>query len=608
MKKPKVTIVIPVYNGEKYVKEAIDSGLNQTYKNIEILVINDGSTDNTESIVKEYTNKVKYIHKENGGVSTVLNLAIKEMSGEYFSWLSHDDRYYPKKVETEINYLIDKKLLGTKTILYSDYDLIDEKSKVLSKAIKDHKMLEEKEEYALLRGTVNGITLLIPKIAFKECGNFDESLRCAQDYDLWYRMMKKGYKYKHIPEILASTRIHKKQVTNTNPKVITEGNNFWIKMIDDIPLNIKEKLENSEYSYYYEMAVFLKTTPYDEARLHCEKKYLEIEKKTDINKIKISVIIPFYNRINLVKRAINSVINQSHKNWEILLINDGTKENTEDLKSFIKNNKKIKLIEFSKNKGASSARNAGINAASGEYIAFLDSDDEFTKDKLKTQLTQMVLKNYKISHTSYIREGIGNENTIMHSGIQTGKMIPKLIESCQIATPTVMIKTDYLKNNNYQFNPNLIYGEDTCFWITILKSEKLLGIDMPLAIVHANENSAAYDIKKQIIGIKTILNFVLNDSELSKYDIEISHLTQYYIYLVKSSLNSENNDDNNIDTANSELTTSDEKYLAVINSHSWKITAPLRKAKNGLNMIKNEGFIYFCKRLLKKIKCTLKKK
>ena len=603
MRKPKVTIVIPVYNGEKYVKEAIDSALNQTYDNIEILVINDGSKDKSDSIIKEYGDKIRYISKENGGVSTVLNLAIKEMKGEYFSWLSHDDRYYPEKIETEIDFLINSQLLGKKVILYSDYDLINEKSKILSVAIKDHKMLEEKEEYALLRGTVNGITLLIPKIAFNDCGNFDETLRCAQDYDLWYRMMKKGYHYKHIPKVLASTRIHNKQVTNTNPKVVTEGNQFWIRMIDDIPLKKKEKLEGSEYAYYYEMANFLKSTPYDEAQLHCENKCKDIEKNVEIDNIKVSVIVPFYNRIDLVKRAIKSVEKQSHKNWELLLINDGSTDNIDKIKEYIKKNKNIKLIELTKNKGASEARNHGIKEATGEYIAFLDSDDEFVKDKLKIQLTQMVLKKYKVSHASYIREGLDEESIVMHSGIQTGKMIPELIKSCQIATPTVMIETNFLKNNHYLFNPNLVYGEDTCFWLTILKKEKLLGIDIPLAIVHANSSSSAYDVSKQIIGIKTILAFVLNDSVLNIYVLEISRLSQYYINLVNSSQNTFK------EAQDMEKATivDEDRYNAIINSHSWKITAPLRKAKTGINMIKNEGFGYFLKRLYKKIKYSIKK-
>ena len=103
--RPKVSIVIPVYNGERYVRYAIDSALAQTYDNIEIIVVNDGSTDKTDEIVKSYGNKVRYIKKKNGGVSSALNMAIEKMKGEYFSWLSHDDTYEPTKIEDEIDYL-----------------------------------------------------------------------------------------------------------------------------------------------------------------------------------------------------------------------------------------------------------------------------------------------------------------------------------------------------------------------------------------------------------------------------------------------------------------------------------------------------------------------
>ena len=80
---PLVSIVIPVYNGANYVSEAIESALKQTYKNIEIIVVNDGSTDNTEKIVKKYGDKIRYFYKENGGVASALNLGIKNMKGEY---------------------------------------------------------------------------------------------------------------------------------------------------------------------------------------------------------------------------------------------------------------------------------------------------------------------------------------------------------------------------------------------------------------------------------------------------------------------------------------------------------------------------------------------
>ena len=104
---PLVSIIIPVYNGANFLAQAIDSALSQTYDNIEILVINDGSTDNgaTEQIALSYGNKVRYFNKRNGGVSSALNLGIEKMQGEYFSWLSHDDLYEPEKIKKQIEVL-----------------------------------------------------------------------------------------------------------------------------------------------------------------------------------------------------------------------------------------------------------------------------------------------------------------------------------------------------------------------------------------------------------------------------------------------------------------------------------------------------------------------
>ena len=112
---PLVSIVIPVYNGANYVSEAIESALKQTYKNIEVIVVNDGSTDNTEKIVKKYGDKIRYFYKENGGVASALNLGIKNMKGEYFSWLSHDNIYYSNKIEIQIEAL--RTLIDRETII-----------------------------------------------------------------------------------------------------------------------------------------------------------------------------------------------------------------------------------------------------------------------------------------------------------------------------------------------------------------------------------------------------------------------------------------------------------------------------------------------------------
>ena len=99
---PKVSIIIPVYNGSNFLTEAINCAIAQTYKNIEIIVVNDGSKDNgaTEEIALSYGDKIRYFYKENGGVSTALNFAFTKMTGEWFSWLSHDDVYEPNKIKT----------------------------------------------------------------------------------------------------------------------------------------------------------------------------------------------------------------------------------------------------------------------------------------------------------------------------------------------------------------------------------------------------------------------------------------------------------------------------------------------------------------------------
>ncbi len=264
---PLVSIVIPVYNGANYVKEAIDCALSQTYKNIEVIVVNDGSKDETDEICRQYGDKIRYFKKENGGVSSALNLAIKNMRGEYFSWLSHDDLYYNDKVERQVRYL--SSLPEENVVLFNNYILINENGRRLGEpVILNHKMLKKKPEYCLLRGCLNGITLLIPKKAFSECGNFNELLRCTQDYDMWMRIAKK-FKFIHMKDILTKTRIHSLQDTNSNPLVISEGNKLWIRMIKDISDERKIALEGSIYNYYYRMARHLRFSPYDEAIKYC---------------------------------------------------------------------------------------------------------------------------------------------------------------------------------------------------------------------------------------------------------------------------------------------------------------------------------------------------
>lgn len=322
--KPLVSIIIPVYNGSNYLREAIDSALEQTYKNIEVIVINDGSIDDTERIAKSYGDKIRYFKKENGGVSSALNLGLQKMKGEYFSWLSHDDAYYPEKLEKQIEFLSNFK--SKNVILYSDYEFIDDNSFATGRMILDHEMLEKKSEYALLRSAVNGNTLLVPKKAFDEYGFFDEYLKCTQDYEMWNRMMK-TYKFVHIPGVLVKYRIHDFQDTNKNPKFISEGENLWIKMIEELPIYKKKELEGSELNFYRKMCGFLEQTPYKKTLELCLNKIKEeIANKKTHGALVVS-FISHSSQMGGAERAMLDIISTIYEDKNIfihvVLPNDG---------------------------------------------------------------------------------------------------------------------------------------------------------------------------------------------------------------------------------------------------------------------------------------------
>ena len=231
---PLVSIVIPAYNASNYLSQAIDSALAQSYKNIEILVINDGSKDGgeTERIALSYGDRIRYFYKENGGSSSALNLGIGKMKGEWFSWLSHDDLYYPNKVKKEIdliNELLDNNTVTQenlyKNLFFAAANLIDGQGKVIRKE-KGKKIKETSKKINCAKGTLNlianptqdgfhGCSCLINKKAFEEVGIFDEKLRLLNDMDLWFRFYTAGYIVRFLPEVLVCGRIHSGQVSRS---------------------------------------------------------------------------------------------------------------------------------------------------------------------------------------------------------------------------------------------------------------------------------------------------------------------------------------------------------------------------------------------------------
>lgn len=255
---PKVTIIIPVYNGELYMKYAIDSALNQTYDNIEVLVINDGSMDKTDKIAKEYGDRIRYIAKENGGVSTVLNMAIREMEGDWLSWLSHDDVYLPNKIESQIkqlNEIVEKQ--GVKNIdryvLSCQAQRINEAGKILPRGTKSHPVYTDKYDLIckeICNYSIGGCTVMASKSTYLSLGGFDEKNITVSDTDMWFRMMLNDYTFVFSDDQLVQSRYHKNMVSiQKNNLVKVERTQFYNSTIEIIkPYLSRQQVESMALS------------------------------------------------------------------------------------------------------------------------------------------------------------------------------------------------------------------------------------------------------------------------------------------------------------------------------------------------------------------------
>lgn len=261
---PKVTIIIPVYNGSDFLAEAIDAALAQTYQNCEILVVNDGSTDGgtSEKIALSYGDKVRYYLKENGGVSSVLNYAFEKMTGEWFSWLSHDDLYYPEKIEKQIafiNELVDENpTLDIKKItVRTATESIDKDGKVIKTPSYRDVPKHEKPIDTILNNISNyrlsGCSFLLPTACIADVGGFNESIRTVSDVEYWYRLLFAGYEFYCLTDdVLVKNRSHGKQVGKTKVDLFNkEMNELFVWIADTMNKNSEySTVKNNEKMYY----------------------------------------------------------------------------------------------------------------------------------------------------------------------------------------------------------------------------------------------------------------------------------------------------------------------------------------------------------------------
>ncbi len=204
-----VSIVIPVYNGSNYMREAIDSALAQTYPHIEVLVVNDGSQDDgaTDRIARSYGERIRYFSKENGGVASALNLGIREMKGDCFAWLSHDDVFLAEKIASQVDFLSKNRAFAA---CYSDYLRIDAVGAVIREIRTPWLPRENALKKLFGRQYINGSTMVIQRQCFDQVGLFEERWRYTQDMEMWFRLLQR-FEIGRVAKPLLRQRCHDEQ-------------------------------------------------------------------------------------------------------------------------------------------------------------------------------------------------------------------------------------------------------------------------------------------------------------------------------------------------------------------------------------------------------------
>lgn len=442
---PLISVIIPIYNAEKYLKQCLNSVIIQNFNNIEIICINDGSTDNSQKILEKFSkkdNRFKIITTSNKGQGSARNLGLKHAKGEYISFIDADDwiekntysLLYDKAKKNNldmlffqmINYMQDSGEF-VETELYNYKSLIDNFEDDAIFSIVDIEKFLFNIAVCPVSKLYKKSFLDKNKIVFPEKMIFEDNI-------FFYNAILKADKLGYVAEKLYYRRRHSNSVTQNISKKsfdIILATNKMLNLFKDKGVydKFKESLINHTFSmileWFFKCDLLLSDEFYIKIKqefLGCNdlssdfKKYLnedniilhnlflkndyyldflseyklssiEYENLDDYSDYKISIIIPVYNNFTLIHRTLMSIMHQSigFENIEVILVNDNSNEKTYDvLNSYANNFSNIKVIHLENNTGsAGTPRNVGIKVSSSDYLMFLDHDDYFEFDSIE---------------------------------------------------------------------------------------------------------------------------------------------------------------------------------------------------------------------------------
>jgi glycosyltransferase involved in cell wall biosynthesis len=216
---PKVTVIIPCYNRGKYIAETVESVLNQTYPNVELVVVDDACTDNSRELLERYSDRIRILEhpgRVNRGQSAALNLGIRSSESDYVAFLDSDDLFAPTKIEKQVRFLEENPQFG---MVYANGHAVDENGKVIHRFYgKNHREDSDPNRVLLDCYFLLPNNSLLRRKVLDKAGLFDESLRSAQDHDMAIRVAEVT-KIAYLDECLFSYRRHRDSISYRNAKL-----------------------------------------------------------------------------------------------------------------------------------------------------------------------------------------------------------------------------------------------------------------------------------------------------------------------------------------------------------------------------------------------------
>ena len=551
---PKVSVIVPVYNTEKYLEKCLDSLTGQTLKDIEIICVNDCSPDNSLTILQKYAaidNRIKIIDfKENQGAAIARNTGIDAATGDYIGFVDSDDyvdldfyeKLYTKAIETDADIVKGKIIIDDKVTLFEPHW-----------QIKSFDFLKNPEKF------IYGFTTAIYRANLIKHNNikFPENIKNLEDpYFLIWAVARachfdtdENAKYYYQTHDNSSSH-------NTSSEDILNGAQKILELINF--LNLPKKHYISIFNFIYDEILVRnisneKRKEFLDSSLYKKDIMLERLKKIrqeshhfkptkSKQELLISVVIPVYKVEQYLAKCLDSVINQTYKNLEIICVNDCSPDNSAQiLQEYAAKDNRINIINHEKNSGLSAARNTGLKIATGEYIYFIDSDDWIDDDYVEKMVNIAVKeKSDIILNTNILNEYEDgtNKEFVWESytkKIPYGELITRehAVNDTHCMTWCHFYKLDFLIQNKLLFPVGYIHEDNYFNYITKINSDKIFAFHGASYhyLQRTNSIMGANSKKHNLFYLKIaklICEFDKNNPQLKKYKTKLAEIQAFF--------------------------------------------------------------------------------